>query len=89
LSLKNFQLPTSRFQPKSLSLLNRKNNQDMNKPITEFIEKYYLHFNAAALVDASKGYRPFKGWRKNADFTCRSNVHCRTRKDFGGDDSSG
>lgn len=27
-----------------------------NKPITEFIEKYYLHFNAAALVDASKGY---------------------------------
>ncbi len=28
----------------------------MNKPITEFIEKYYLHFNSAALVDASKGY---------------------------------
>ena len=28
----------------------------MNKPITEFLEKYYLHFNAAALVDASKGY---------------------------------
>ena len=27
-----------------------------NKPITEFIEKYYLHFNAASLVDASKGY---------------------------------
>lgn len=27
-----------------------------NKPITEFIEKYYLHFNAAALVDAAKGY---------------------------------
>ncbi len=26
------------------------------KPITEFVEKYYLHFNAAALVDASKGY---------------------------------
>jgi len=24
-----------------------------NKPITEFIEKYYLHFNAASLVDAS------------------------------------
>ena len=24
--------------------------------ITEFIEKYYLHFNAAALVDAAKGY---------------------------------
>ena len=27
-----------------------------NKPITEFIEKYYLHFNAASLVDTSKGY---------------------------------
>ena len=24
--------------------------------ITEFIQKYYLHFNAAALVDAAKGY---------------------------------
>ena len=28
----------------------------MNKPITNFIEKYFLHFNAAALVDAAKGY---------------------------------
>jgi deoxyhypusine synthase len=29
----------------------------MNKgPISEFIEKYYLHFNAASLVDAAKGY---------------------------------
>ncbi|MBL3658060.1 deoxyhypusine synthase family protein [Fulvivirga sediminis] len=27
------------------------------KPITEFIEKHYLHFNAAALVDAAKGYK--------------------------------
>ncbi len=27
-----------------------------NKPITEFIEKYFLHFNAASLVDAAKGY---------------------------------
>ncbi len=24
--------------------------------ISQFIEKYYLHFNAAALVDAAKGY---------------------------------
>ena len=24
--------------------------------ISNFIEKYYLHFNAAALVDAAKGY---------------------------------
>ncbi len=27
-----------------------------NKPITEFILKHYKHFNAAALVDAAKGY---------------------------------
>lgn len=33
-----------------------KNFYKMSKPISEFIEKYYLHFNAAALVDASKGY---------------------------------
>lgn len=26
------------------------------KPITQFIEKYFLHFNAAALVDAADGY---------------------------------
>lgn len=25
-------------------------------PISEFVEKYYLHFNAASLVDAAKGY---------------------------------
>ncbi len=28
----------------------------MNKPITDFIEKYYLHFNAATVVDAAKAY---------------------------------
>ena len=28
----------------------------MAKPITDFIEKYFLHFNAASLVDASKAY---------------------------------
>lgn len=28
----------------------------MSKPISDFIEKYYLHFNAASLVDAAKGY---------------------------------
>ena len=28
----------------------------MSKPITSFIEKYFLHFNSAALVDAAKGY---------------------------------
>jgi len=25
-------------------------------PIRDFIEKHYLHFNSAALVDAAKGY---------------------------------
>ena len=28
----------------------------MSKPITDFIEKHYKHFNAASLVDAAKGY---------------------------------
>ena len=28
----------------------------MKGPISEFIKKYYLHFNAAALVDAAEGY---------------------------------
>jgi deoxyhypusine synthase len=26
-------------------------------PVTQFIENYFLHFNAAALVDAAKGYK--------------------------------
>lgn len=28
----------------------------MNKTISKFIEKYYLHFNAGSLLDAAKGY---------------------------------
>ncbi len=28
-----------------------------NSPISDFIENHYLHFNAAALVDAAKGYK--------------------------------
>jgi deoxyhypusine synthase len=27
-----------------------------NKPITDFIVHHYRHFNAAALIDAAKGY---------------------------------
>ena len=27
-----------------------------NRPISDFLEKYFLHFNAATLVDASKAY---------------------------------
>ena len=33
-----------------------KKKEKWKKPITNFIEKYFLHFNAAALVDAAKGY---------------------------------
>src|SRR5207302_10859473 len=28
------------------------------RPISHFIDHHYRHFNAAALVDAAKGYRP-------------------------------
>jgi len=31
-------------------------NEYNQGPISQFIEKNYLHFNAAALVDAAKGY---------------------------------
>jgi len=27
------------------------------RPLSAFMEKHYLHFNAAALVDAAKGYK--------------------------------
>ncbi|HPI45733.1 MAG TPA: deoxyhypusine synthase family protein, partial [Tenuifilaceae bacterium] len=30
---------------------------NQSKPISSFIEKHYLHFNAAALVDAAKAYK--------------------------------
>src|SRR4051812_12717017 len=40
------------FSPKiSLRIMSQ------NRPISSFIEKHYLHFNAAALVDAAKGYK--------------------------------
>ncbi|MEO5602647.1 MAG: deoxyhypusine synthase family protein, partial [Cyclobacteriaceae bacterium] len=28
-----------------------------NRPISSFIEKHYLHFNAAALLDAARAYK--------------------------------
>src|SRR3546814_1483756 len=28
-----------------------------NRPVSSFIEKHYLHFNAASLVDAAKAYK--------------------------------
>ena len=27
------------------------------RPLSDFMENHYLHFNAAALVDAAKGYK--------------------------------
>ena len=30
------------------------------RPISAFLEKHFLHFNAAALVDAAKGYKAHK-----------------------------
>lgn len=32
-----------------------------DKPISSFLEKHYLHFNAAALLDAAKGYNKHLG----------------------------
>src|SRR5207237_5927094 len=31
-------------------------SSDLKGPISQFVEKHYKHFNAAALVDAAKGY---------------------------------
>ena len=28
----------------------------MKGPVSQFMEKHYLHFNAAAMMDAAKGY---------------------------------
>jgi len=39
------------------SFFTKKINIMADKSISEFIEKHYLHFNAAALVDAAKGYK--------------------------------
>ncbi|MFT6748835.1 MAG: deoxyhypusine synthase, partial [Flavobacterium sp.] len=36
--------------------IDTKNIKMSKGPISQFIEKNYLHFNAAALVDAAKGY---------------------------------
>ena len=55
----------------------------MNKPITEFIETYYLHFNAATVVDAAKSYEEQldKGSKMLVSLG-RSNEYSRNRKDF-------
>jgi deoxyhypusine synthase len=45
------------LRQRAIWIFSPKNNNQMSKgPISQFIEKHYLHFNAAALVDAAKGY---------------------------------
>ena len=41
---------------KYLSHYHSKNSIMNRGPISQFIEQNFLHFNAAALVDAAKGY---------------------------------
>jgi deoxyhypusine synthase len=57
-------------------------------PISQFIEKHYLHFNSAALVDAAKGYEEQLANGAKMMVTCWSNEYCRNRKDFCRNDSS-
>ena len=45
-------------------------------PISQFMEKHYRHFNAAALMDAAKGYEThLTRRRQNDDYACRSYEH--------------
>ena len=47
-------------------------------PVSEFIQYHYRHFNAAALVDAAKGYEnTFARRRENDDYA-------RRRYEYGG-----
>jgi deoxyhypusine synthase len=50
---------TFSFSLSTYSVFSRQNFNTImsNRPISAFIEKNYLHFNAAALVDAAKGYK--------------------------------
>ncbi|MCB0779122.1 MAG: deoxyhypusine synthase family protein, partial [Flavobacteriales bacterium] len=34
---------------------------DASRPVSSFMEHHYLHFNAAALMDAAKGYKEHLG----------------------------
>jgi len=36
--------------------INTRNKKNMKGPVSQFIEHHYRHFNAAALMDAAKGY---------------------------------
>jgi len=49
-----------------------------NRPISSFIEKHFLHFNSAALVDAAKAYKKhIAGGKKNDDHVGRRNEYGR------------
>jgi hypothetical protein len=45
-------------------------------PVTQFINHHYRHFNAAALIDAAKGYHQHlaSGWQ-NDDHTRRGDEY--------------
>ncbi len=48
-------------------------------PVSQFIQHHYRHFNAAALVDAAKGYETASDRRwQNDDYPCRRHEHRRT-----------
>ena len=55
---KNFATFTAKFQAKCLFLRQiRQNKMSYTRgPISQFMERNYLHFNAAAMMDAAKGY---------------------------------
>ena len=55
---KNFAAFTAKFQAKYLFLRQIRQNKMSNTrgPISQFMERNYLHFNAAAMMDAAKGY---------------------------------
>ena len=55
---KNFAAFTAKFQAKCLFLRQIRQNKMSNTrgPISQFMERNYLHFNAAAMMDAAKGY---------------------------------
>jgi len=55
---KNFAVFTAKFQAKYLFLRQIRQNKMSNTrgPISQFMERNYLHFNAAAMMDAAKGY---------------------------------
>ena len=48
-------IPTT-IQNKKITPQNLMTTMSTKGPISKFIEKHYLHFNSAALVDAAKGY---------------------------------